>query len=63
MASKNVTIVPVKLDSNTNQSTKTRKTIRPVCTIQSNKLKISFYPGVNNHVIESIMKGLNDHDS
>ncbi|RUL45630.1 hypothetical protein [Lysinibacillus antri] len=64
MPTNKVSIVPVKLESTPTASTTAgRSPVKPICIIQANQLKVSFYPGVKNYVIETIMKELCNHDS
>jgi len=56
-------IVPVKLESDSTSPSTSRGPLRPVCVIQATDLKISFYPGVKPHIIETVIKELNRSDS
>ncbi|MFY3793052.1 hypothetical protein ACOQFO_15365 [Ureibacillus sp. MALMAid1270] len=64
MSTNKVSIVPVKLEPTpTSSSNTSRSPAKPICVIQANELKISFYPDVKNFVIQTIMKELRNHDS
>ena len=64
MSKNNVSIVPVKLEPTpTSSTTAGRAPVKPICVIQSNQLKISFYPDVKNFVIQTVMRELSNHDS
>lgn len=63
MGSEKVTVVPVKLESTSTPASNQSSSFRPICIIQAPQLKISFYPGVKNYVVETIMKELKDCDS
>ncbi|BDH63795.1 hypothetical protein CD30_02855 [Ureibacillus massiliensis 4400831 = CIP 108448 = CCUG 49529] len=62
MSTDKVSIVPVKLEAI--QTTSSGRTpAKPICVIQANHLKISFYPDVKNYVIQTVIKELRNHDS
>ncbi|QBK25296.1 hypothetical protein [Ureibacillus thermophilus] len=65
MAVEKLNIVPVKLesDSDSTSTSTSRGPLRPVCVIQATDLKISFYPGVKPHIIQTVIKELNRSDS
>lgn len=63
MPTNKVTIVPVHLEPTPKKPATERIPLKPICVIQANQLKISFYHGVKNHVIQTIMQELTRHDS
>ncbi|MFC5542295.1 hypothetical protein ACFPOH_11250 [Ureibacillus suwonensis] len=65
MAIEKLNIVPVKLepDSDSTPTSTSCAPHRPVCVIQATDLKISFYPGVKPHIIQTVIKELNHSDS
>lgn len=63
MPTNKVSIVPIKLESPSPTTTAGRTPVKPICVIQANQLKISFYPGVKNYVVHTIMAELTKSDS
>lgn len=64
MSTKKVSIVPVKLEPTPTVSNSAGRTpAKPICVIQADHLKISFYPDVKNFVIQTVMRELRNHDS
>ena len=63
MPTNKVSIVPVKLESTPTTVKAARTPVKPICVIQANQLKISFYPGVKNYVIHTVMAELLKNDS
>ena len=65
MPTNKVSIVPVKLESPSPAATagRTPVKLKPICVIQANQLKISFYPGVKNYVVHTIMAELTKSES
>ena len=58
MPTNKVSIVPVHLEPTPSKLSTDRAPLKPICVIQANQLKISFYHGVKNHVIQTIMQEL-----
>lgn len=63
MPANKVSIVPVHLEPTSTKPSVSRTPLKPICVIQANQLKISFYHGVKNHVIQTIMQELTKHDT
>ncbi|KGR90053.1 hypothetical protein CD30_13845 [Ureibacillus massiliensis 4400831 = CIP 108448 = CCUG 49529] len=64
MSTDKVSIVPVKLESTSTSSTYAGRTpAKPICVIQANHMKVSFYPDVKNYVIQTVIRELRQHDS
>ncbi|KGR91394.1 hypothetical protein CD30_06140 [Ureibacillus massiliensis 4400831 = CIP 108448 = CCUG 49529] len=64
MSTDKVSIVPVKLETTSNTTTSAgRGPAKPICVIQANHLKISFFPDVKNYVIQTVIRELRNYDS
>ncbi|WP_096549913.1 hypothetical protein [Ureibacillus thermosphaericus] len=65
MATEKLNIVPVKLESKSDPtpSPASHGPLRPICVIQSNQCKISFYPGVKPQLLQAVIRELNRNDS
>ena len=63
MPTNKVSIVPVHLEPTPSKPSTDRVPLKPICVIQANQLKISFYHGVKNHVIQTILQELTKNDS
>lgn len=63
MPTNKVSIVPVHLEPAQSKASADRTPLKPICVIQANKMKISFFHGVKNHVIQKIMQELTKHDT
>ena len=63
MPTNKVAIVPVHLEPTPPKPSADRTPLKPICVIQAHQLKISFYHGVKNHVIQTIMQELTKNDS
>ena len=63
MPTNKVSIVPVHLEPTPTKPSADRAPLKPICVIQANQLKISFYHGVKNHVIQTIMQELTKNDA
>ena len=63
MPQQKLTIVPVKLHTE-NQNTSTTKpavvSSNPTCTIKAGNTEISFFNGVDEHIIQTVMRELKD---
>ena len=61
MPKQNLTIVPVTLHTE-NENTIPQKTVGhssdPTCTIKTENVEISFFNGVDEHIIQTVMKEL-----
>jgi hypothetical protein len=63
MPQQKLTIVPVTLHSeNENTSSKNPVVIssNPTCTIKTGNVEISFFNGVDEHIIQTVMRELKD---
>ena len=63
MPTSKLTIVPVKLDPLTDKSSfinSSQIPFEPSCIIKTNGFEISFFNGVDERIIQTIMKELND---
>ncbi|MEG0261196.1 MAG: hypothetical protein RR595_14650 [Lysinibacillus sp.] len=63
MPTTKLTIVPVTLDSITNESSfinSSQFSSTPSCVIKTAGAEISFFNGVDEHIIQTIMKGLSN---
>lgn len=59
--SEKLTIVPVTLDSVSSSSVQTsasQEQPQPSCIIRKSDLEVSFFPGVDEHIVQIIMKEL-----
>lgn len=58
--SEKLTIVPVTLDpvSSSIQTSSTEEQPQPSCIIRKSNLEVSFFPGVDEHIVQIIMKEL-----
>lgn len=63
MPTNKVSIVPVHLEATHTKTSTDRAPLKPVCVIQASQLKVSFYHGVKNHVIQTVMQELMKHDA
>ena len=63
MPANKVSIVPVHLEATPTKPSADRTPLKPICVIQANQMKISFYHGIKNHVIQTIMQELMRNDS
>ena len=63
MPTNKMSIVPVHLEATQTKSSTDRTPLKPICVIQANQMKISFYHGIKNHVIQTIMQELTRNDS
>jgi len=65
LAVEKLNIVPVNLESDSDSTppSTSRGPLKPVCVIQATNFKISFYPGVKPHIIQTVIKELNSSDS
>jgi len=63
MPQQKLTIVPVKLHTeNENTSTSNLAVVssNPTCTIKTGNAEISFFNGVDKHIIQTVMRELKD---
>ncbi|WP_299094495.1 hypothetical protein [uncultured Metabacillus sp.] len=63
MPQQKLTIVPVTLhteNENTSSKNRTAPSSNPTCTIKTGNVEISFFNGVDEHIIQTIMKELKD---
>ena len=63
MPTNKVAIVPVHLESTPAKRLTERAPLKPICVIQANQFKVSFYHGIKNHVIQTVMQELMKDDS
>ena len=63
MPTDNVSIVPVHLEATSVKPSTHRAPLKPICVIQANQYKVSFYHGIKNHVIQTVMQELMKDDS
>ena len=63
MPTNKVSIVPVHLETTPRKPSADRTPLKPICVIQANQMKISFYHGIKNHVIQAILQELTRNDS
>lgn len=63
MPTNKVSIVPVHLEPTPVKSSTHRAPLKPVCVIQANQYKVSFYHGIKNHVIQTVLQELMKNDS
>ncbi|MEB6551490.1 hypothetical protein MXL46_21110 [Heyndrickxia sporothermodurans] len=63
MPEQKLTIVPVTLHSNTENTPITKSTVsssNSTCTIKFGKVEISFSNGIDEHIIQTVMRELKD---
>ena len=63
MSNSKLTIVPVTLHSENEGSSATKPTAlssRPTCTIKTVNAEIFFFNGVDEHIIQTVMRELNN---
>jgi hypothetical protein len=63
MPQNKLTIVPVTLHSENKITTAAGPVVSssiPSCTIRTSNAEISFYNGVDEHIIQTVMRGLRD---
>ncbi|WP_462410954.1 hypothetical protein [Neobacillus sp. Marseille-QA0830] len=63
MSQQKLTIVPVKLHTDNEKiSTSNPATVssNPTCTIKAGNTEISFFNGVDEHIIQTVMRELKD---
>ncbi|KOY81518.1 hypothetical protein MHB44_16000 [Lysinibacillus sp. FSL H8-0500] len=61
MSTNKLTIVPVKLDPLSTESSSfpsSRMTAAPACIVKMGVAEVTFYHGVNEHIIQTVMKEL-----
>ena len=63
MPTNKVSIVPVHLEPTSIKPAPHRAPLKPICVIQANQYKVSFYHGIKNHVIQTVMQELMKNDS
>lgn len=62
MSNSKLTIVPVTLHSENEGSSATKQTVlssHPACTIKTANAEISFFNGIDEHIIQTVMRELN----
>ena len=66
MPTNKLTFVPVKLDPIIEENTPVESPIYPVspdCVIKTTMAEISFFNGVDERIIQTVMKELNKHEA
>lgn len=63
MPTNKVSIVPVRLEPTPSKPSTDRVPLKPICVIQASQFKVSFYHGIKNHVIQTVMQEMLKHDS
>lgn len=63
MPSDSISIVPVQLNTKEIRSKAERVAVKPICTVQINETKISFYPDVKPFIIQTVLRELSKHDT
>jgi hypothetical protein len=61
MPQQKLTIVPVTLHTENENTSATKPTVlssHPICTIKTANAEISFYSGVDEHIIQTVMREL-----